>query len=119
MKNQILASFISLFVLTSLNSCGSLHSVTRIDSNASFVLGEGKHGAYKAIVRNVGKQDVAIYQQPAGMMEPVYLGVLKPGESARYPVASNTKIVLKNQGNGEAQMELKVKGDTDLSMGYQ
>ncbi|HRH34262.1 MAG TPA: hypothetical protein PKY12_04350 [Catalimonadaceae bacterium] len=102
-----------------LSSCGVLHSVTSIEANKSFVLGQGKHGSYKARVKNVGSQPVEIFIQEMGNPALTSLGILKPGEENFYPVKSNTMVMLKNIGNSTAEMKLDVKGDTGLSMGYQ
>jgi hypothetical protein len=116
MKTILLSILIALGLLS---SCNSLHSVTTIDPAKSFVLGQGKHGSYKARVQNVGEEPVEVFCQTSGSSAPFSLGILKPGQKAFYPVPSNSMVMLKNLGSGKAQMQLVVKGDTDLSMGYQ
>jgi hypothetical protein len=101
-----------------LASCGSLHSVTTIEANKSFVLGQGRHGSYKAKVQNIGDHPVEVFVQQPDNGPVVSLGVLKPREINNYPVKANTTVMLKNLGSSPATLKLDVKGDTDLSMGY-
>jgi hypothetical protein len=114
MKNITFAALLAL-----LASCGTLHSVTSIEANQSFVLGQGRHGSYKAKVLNVGNQPVEIFIQAKDCAAKTSIGILKPGEKSMYPVKANSTVMLKNLGPSTAQMKLDVKGDTDLSMGYQ
>lgn len=115
MKNTLLLGLVSILALCSF---GGLHSVTYIEPGQTFVLGEGQHSAFKAKAENIGQQPVEIFLKPQGKAE-VTLGILKPGDQARYPVAANTTVRLKNLGQGKAEIKLHIKGDTDLGMEYE
>jgi len=114
MEKQFL--YLALGLLT---SCSTLKSVTTIGSQSSFVLGQGKHGSYKARLENVGKEVVEIFLQPSQTNNVVSLGVLQPGQFAKYEVPPNTKVMLKNLGNQDAKMKVNLRGEKQLSMGYE
>jgi hypothetical protein len=114
-----------LFVLTILAcfsaSCGvfgSLTSHTIIGANESFVLGEGQHGSYSVRLRNTSRQTLTITQTQSD-------GTVIKTVSAPHNVwlsldiAKNTAVRISNTSDRQAAVDLKVQGDTNLSMGYQ
>ena len=100
-----------------LNLFDSLTSTTIIEPNQSFVLGEGRHGAYTAKIVNKGKVDVEVSGERENE-ERKSLGVLKPDDRGEYNVAKNMKVIFKNLGDKTATIGIKLSGDTGLSMGY-
>ncbi|OYU82477.1 MAG: hypothetical protein CFE24_15460 [Flavobacterium sp. BFFFF2] len=107
-----------IFTLASCSVFNSLTSQTYIKPHERFVLGNNKHGSFKANVKNSSKNDLYIIQLPidGGSHSPV---VLHPNESIRLKVDRNTAISIENQFDEQATVDLLVKGDTGLSMGYQ
>ncbi len=98
-------------------SCRTLKSNTTIKPNDSFVLGNNQHGVFKVKLKNVSKNDIEVY------MAPVAGGsysrqTVKPNESISVKVEKNTALVVDNKSADTASVDLKVKGDIGLSMGY-
>jgi hypothetical protein len=123
MKKIILSAFIVLVSVSIFQAFGSVNlfadltSNTIIEPNQSFVLGEGKHGDYKAKIINKGEVDVEVFGEREDE-ERKSLGVLKPNDKNEYNIAKNTKVIFKNLGNKTATISIKLSGDTGLSMGY-
>jgi hypothetical protein len=98
-------------------SCSTLGSTTYIDPQQSFVLGKGKHGAYKAYLSNPGSTDISVYLENNGKM--TSLGVLKPKEAVHYRVPANYTVRFHNADTIQGVVRINAIGDTRLSMGYQ
>ncbi len=112
---KILSSLVTGVIL--LASCKTLTSNTIIKANESFVLGNNRHGSFKVKLRNVSTSNLDVY------MAPVDGGIysrqqVKPDETVSVHVESNTAIVIENATDKTASVDLKVSGDTGLSMGY-
>jgi len=112
MKKLLFPLFITVAILA---SC-SLTSQTFIGPQKAFELGDGKHGAFTAIVKNDCGVPVVIYKMPLGDTA-IKLATLIPGQKKTIRFAANTKAIFKNNSNAEAVVKLKVTGDTGLSMG--
>lgn len=113
--------FLALLLFAVLgSSCGifsQLTSTTQIEANKSFVLGQGNHGSYNANIKNIAKSNVEVFKSAAdGTM--VSLGILEPGDQQQYAVPKDTKVAFMNIGKSMARIEIKLVGDTNLSMGY-
>jgi hypothetical protein len=98
-------------------SCRTLHSNTAIKPNDSFVLGNNEHGSFKVKLTNTSKNDLEVY------MAPVAGGshsrkTVKQNESISVKVEKNTALIVDNKSTDTASVNLKVKGDLGLSMGY-
>ena len=105
-----------LFIAT-LQSCRTINSTTYIAPKEAFVLGEGKHGSYKAKVKNIGNSEIEIMQvDKAG--NSVSLGILKQGDKGAYPVARNMTVMFSNLGKQEGILKIHARGDVNLSMGF-
>jgi hypothetical protein len=104
-----------LLAAASLTSC-ALTSQTTIRPNKEFELGDGEHGAFKATVKNISTVPVEVCATPLGGTEKK-LATLQPGEQQTVRFAANTKATFKNNNNTQADLKLKVTGDTGLSMG--
>ena len=101
-------------------SCGiftSLTSTTTIGPQNSFVLGNNKHGAFSVNLKNISPNPLKIHLAPidGGTHSPM---VVQPNQKASLKVDRNTAVVIGNPSNESADVELKVHGDTGLSMGY-
>jgi hypothetical protein len=115
MKTQlILAVTLAGFILA---SCRTLTSTTTIDANKSFVLGNNEHGTFKARLKNISKNDVIVHHAPIAGGTHTYETV-KPKQTVAVHVEKNTALVIANKSADQARVELLVKGDTGLSMGY-
>jgi hypothetical protein len=117
MRSYLLLLAITCVFLTSCISFKSLHSTTVIKSNDAFVLGNNEHGKFYVHVTNMSSGDLTIWQCPifGGKHSPL---VLKTMSQAKISVDQNTALRFENNNLGEATIQLKVKGDLGLSMGY-
>lgn len=106
---------IILLAAIPLSSC-SLTSRTTIGPQKAFELGDGRHGSFKAVVKNDSDVPVVVYQVPLGGAE-IKLIALQPGQQKTVRFAADTKAIFKNTTNKEAAVLLKVTGDTGLTMG--
>jgi ABC-type Fe3+-hydroxamate transport system substrate-binding protein len=104
-----------LVTLIMFSAC-ALTSNTVIGPKKEFELGDGKHGAFEAVVKNVSDATVDIYKQPLGGAQEKVIS-LAPGDKTTVSIAADTKAIFKNLSNGQASLNLKVTGDTGLSMG--
>lgn len=112
--NRILALLIFILFL---GGC-KLTSQTNIAPNKSFVLGQGEHGSYSATVKNIGADGIEVLLTKNDTQ--TSLGILNPGEKSNYQVSKNCMVVFKNLSADKfATINIKAKGDTNLSMGYQ
>ena len=112
----LICAFSAFFVV----SCGifsSLTSTTTIGPQNSFVLGDNQHGAFRVDLKNISPNPLSIHLAPidGGTHS---LVVVQPNQKASLKVDRNTAVVIANQFNEDANVELKVHGDTGLSMGY-
>ncbi len=114
MKNLFLSLF--AFVVFA-SSCKTLTSSTSIKPNDSFVLGNNEHGAFTVKLKNVSANDVEVYMAPITGGSYSRL-IVKPYQVVTVSVEKNTALVVDNKSNDKALVDLKVKGDVGLSMGY-
>ena len=107
----------SAFFMVSCGIFGSLTSVTNIGPQDSFVLGNNQHGSFHINLKNIAQHPLNIHLAPidGGKHSPV---VVQPDQKISLKVDRNTAVVIANQSNDNASVELKVVGDTGLSMGY-
>ena len=113
---KVLFSLLALaFIFT---SCRTLSSTTYIKANDSFLLGNNEHGGFSVKLKNVSPNDVTVHRAPiAGGQHSAQ--VVKPSESVTVKVEKNTALVVGNQSQEQATVQLLVKGNTgSLSMGY-
>ncbi len=115
MKKNI---FFTLSLLILIFGCKSLTSVTTIEANKSFLLGEGKHGSYNATIKNVGSDLIEVFLIDSKKIKNS-LGLLKINQSATYQVPENSAVQFKNMSSSKnGVIEIKAHGDTNLTMGY-
>ncbi len=95
-----------------------LNSTTTIQGNQAFILGNNPHGSFSAALKNIAPTDITIWKCPisGGQHSPI---TLKPGENVFVRVEKNTALKIENASANAVDVELKVKGDIGLSMGYQ
>ncbi len=108
--------FTTVLVAITLASC-SLTSNTIIKPNDNFVLGNNEHGSFKVKLKNVSKNNIEVYHAPIKGGKHSAQKV-KPNEYATLKVDRNTALVISNASKDTASVDLKVTGDTGLSMGY-
>lgn len=95
-----------------------LHSTTTIQGNHAFLLGNNPHGSFSVKVKNIAPTDITVWKCPiaGGRHSPI---TLKPNEQTFVRVEKNTALKIENTSMNSVDVELKVKGDVGLSMGYQ
>ena len=115
MKKVLSAFIITLAFVTT--SCRTLTSTTYIKAQDSFILGNNEHGGYSVRLKNVSANEVQLWKAPigGGRHSPV---TVKPNETIKTNVDKNTALRIENKSNEQVAVELLVKGDTNLSMGY-
>ena len=99
------------------SACGTLTSTTTIDANNSFVLGNNQHGAFTVRMKNISQSDIEVHRAPVSGGRHSF-EIIKPGQTVKVKVEENTALVIGNKSDKTANVELFVKGDTGLSMGY-
>jgi len=112
-KLVLVIALVGLF----LNSCGTLTSTTAIDAKNSFVLGNNQHGEFSVRLKNISQSDIEVHRAPIDGGRHSF-ETIKPGQTIKVKVEKNTAMVISNKSNEVASVELFVKGDTGLSMGY-
>jgi hypothetical protein len=114
MKNLFITTLIIASLLT---ACRTLTSITYIDANNSFVLGNNEHGSFNVRLKNVSSDNVEVHHAPIEGGTHTYETV-KPGQTVNVTVEKDCALVIDNKSSNKANVELLVKGDTGLSMGY-
>lgn len=114
MKN--LFFLIALFLFSSCG-LGSLTSNTTIEPNNSFILGNNIHNKFNVKLTNNSKNNLKVFLAPidGGTHSPQYV---KPKQTVFVKVSKNTGLIIENNTKDTANVDLKVKGDTGLNMGY-
>lgn len=116
MRTTIKTLFLAL-AFTSCGMFGSLTSNTTIKANDSFVLGNNEHGTFKVKLKNVSKNSLRVFMKPitGGSHSPIEV---KPNETVTVKAERDTALIIENNSNETASVNLYVTGDTGLSMGY-
>ncbi|MFN5169939.1 MAG: hypothetical protein ACK5DD_09950 [Cyclobacteriaceae bacterium] len=113
-----LFTFLTLALMTA--GCAvfqTINSVTSIDANNSFVLGNNAHNPFRVQLTNISQFPVVVYQKPL-TGEAVLAKTVAPGQSIEIRNEKNTALIIENQHNERVDVKLKVWGDTNLSMNY-
>ena len=112
-----------ILILSSLQACKRVSSffgsTTYIPPAKTFALGEGKHNAYGATVKNVGRAIVEVIQIDEQGIS-TSLGTLTGNEQKNFEIKANHAILFKNQSTKE-QGTLAIqlfRVTSSLSMGY-
>jgi hypothetical protein len=110
-------SIILVLVISSCSIFSSLTSTTTIRPNESFVLGNNEHASFKVLLKNISNHELRIVMAPiaGGTYSPI---TVSPNETVTVKTDRNTALVIENKSIEQANVTLKVTGDTGLSMGY-
>jgi hypothetical protein len=107
-------------IVIAFTSCSIFKTVTSnitIQPNDSFVLGDNIHGQFSVKLKNVSKNAVTVYHAPKDGGKHTFETV-QPNQTIKIKIEANTALVVENKSNDVASVDLLVKGDTGLSMGY-
>ena len=120
-KKIIMKKITSILVLIiSIASCSMFKSVTSnttITPQNSFVLGNNEHGTFSVKLKNVSKNEIVLHRAPIAGGNHSFITV-QPNETINVKVEENTALVIENKSSDTASVDLIIKGDTGLSMGY-
>ena len=109
-----------LVLIISIASCSMFKSVTSntsITPQNSFVLGNNEHGTFSVKLKNVSKNEIVLHRAPIAGGNHSFITV-QPNETINVKVEENTALVIENKSSDTASVDLIIKGDTGLSMGY-
>lgn len=109
--------FVFIIIILSASACRTLHSVTTIEPQNSFILGNNPHNTFKVQLTNQGKNAVEIWHAPisGGNHSPLKV---QPNQTVSVKVERNTALRIENKSNDTTDVKLRVRGDLGLSMGY-
>lgn len=121
MKIHSLASLLllglALSLALALASCGTINSGLNIAPGQEFRLGENEHGSFSVFATNAGAVAVTVLEEAVGG-ERVELATLVPGASVEQRFRADTIAIFLNSSQSPARLDVKIVGDTNLSMGY-
>jgi hypothetical protein len=96
----------------------SIHSDLFIEPGKQFVLGGEQQGKFKVAAHNKGKVPVTIKERPRG--GGIFgKATLAPGQHTTLAFGARSAAVLLNPSAQQANLDLRITGDTNLSMNYQ
>ncbi|AHJ97109.1 hypothetical protein [Hymenobacter swuensis] len=116
-RSATVATFAALLLLVTACWAG-ITSNLLIEPGKQFVLGGGQLGGFKVEAHNVGKVPVEFKERPRGG------GIfgkttLAPGERGTLRFMAGSTALLLNPSAQQAKVDLKITGDTRLSMTYE
>ncbi len=122
MQNKMKKLLIALTALTlTASSCktvySKVYSTTTIEAKKSFVLGDNDHEAYEVTIKKMSKDDVLLSQIQKGGTKQL-IQVLNSNKSAIIKIEKNTALYIENKSDKKAIVELDIKSNSSLSMGY-
>lgn len=115
---MIKSIFSILITAILLSACSTLHSITTIKANDTFILGNNRHGRFSASVTNIASSPITVWQYPIDGGRHSAL-TLQPAKNVKIRVDKNTALRIENKSDKSIDVQLVVKGDVGLSMGYQ
>ena len=95
----------------------ALTSTTTIKANDAFILGNNEHGKYSVRLKNISNSEITVWRVPISGGQHTPLQV-RANQKSEVKVDRNTALRIENPSLLEVSVELRVTGDTDLSMGY-
>lgn len=104
--------------LIAFSSCGSLHSTTYIQPHDAFVLGNNLHGKFSVKMTNTSDQSIQVEMHPNGGGQHS-LQTIAAGKTTHFKTDRNTAVHFMNNSADTVAIQLTVRGDVNLSMGYQ
>jgi hypothetical protein len=114
---KLIAIVTIVIATTSCSIFKTVTSNTTIQPNDSFVLGDNIHGEFSVKLKNISKNAITVYHAPNDGGKHTFETV-QPKQTINVKVEPNTALVVENKSNDVASVDLLVKGDTGLSMGY-
>ena len=113
----MIKSLFTILLAGILLSACTLHSTTTIQAKDAFILGNNKHGRFSASVTNISTSPLTVWQYPidGGRHSPL---TLQPAANVKVRVDRNTALRIENPSEKSVDVQLVVKGDVGLSMGY-
>jgi hypothetical protein len=107
----------TLFASCRLLPFAGLTSTTYIKGKDAFILGNNKHGKFFAKLKNASNTTLTVWKCPiyGGRHSPI---TVNPNETVKVNVDRDTALKIENDSDVQVAVELVVKGDTGLSMGY-
>ncbi|GAA3929976.1 hypothetical protein [Hymenobacter algoricola] len=113
----LLLTLVAVFVAATACWAG-IRSGLVIEPGKQFVLGGGQPGSFKVEAHNVGKVSVEIKERPrdGGIFGKT---TLAPGARGTLRFMAGSTAVLLNPSTQQVKVDLKISGDTRLSMGYE
>ena len=114
---KIISIYAIIILITSCSMFKTVTSNTTITPQNSFILGNNEHGSFTVKLKNVSKNDVVLHRTPITGGNHSFITV-KPTETVKVNVESNTALIIENKSNDTASVDLYIKGDTGLSMGF-
>jgi hypothetical protein len=110
-----------LIALTALtltaSSCKTVYSTTTIEAKKSFVLGDNEHDAFEATLKNISTEDLELFQMPNGGAKQL-IQILNSNKTATVKIEKNTALYIENKSDNKVSVELNLKSNSHLSMGY-
>ena len=116
-KRNVVGGIWIVLAVVVLAGCASRYSGLSVPPQSRFELGGSQSGAFTAALENVGPVAVTVIERARGGAETVR-GTVVPGASARLRFAPGSAALVVNAADREAQVDVNLTGDTNLSMGY-
>jgi hypothetical protein len=114
---KLIAIVTIVIATTSCSMFKTITSNTIIQPNDSFVLGDNVHGEFSVKLKNVSKNSITVYHAPNDGGKHTF-ETIQPNQTIKVKVEPNTALIVENKSSDVASVDLLVKGDTGLSMGY-
>jgi hypothetical protein len=114
MKKLLIA--LTAITLTA-TSCKTVYSTTSIEPNKSFVLGDNEHEVFEVTVKNISKENLELLKMPNGGTKEL-IQILNPDKTATIKIEKNTALYIDNKSTKKVSVELNLKSNSHLSMGY-
>ncbi|QIX62987.1 hypothetical protein FY528_08390 [Hymenobacter lutimineralis] len=113
----VIATCAAVFLLVTACWAG-ITSNLLIEPGKQFALGGGQLGAFRVVAHNVGKVPVEIKERPRGGGN-FGKTTLAPGARGTLRFMAGSTALLLNPSAQQARLDLKITGDTRLSMTYE
>ncbi len=97
---------------------GPIHSNLLIDAGKQFILGGEQRGAFTVKGKNTGKVAVRVVERFASG-DTLGRGVAAPGARVALSFQKGSAAVIINNGKVQANLDLRITGDTGLGMRYE
>ncbi|TAE10981.1 MAG: hypothetical protein EAZ47_11105 [Bacteroidetes bacterium] len=112
---KILVGLAAITLTTS--SCKTVYSTTSIEPKKFFVLGDNEHEAFEITIKNISKENLELLKVPNGGKSEL-VQILNPHKKATIIIEKNTALYVHNKSQFKVAVELDIKSNSHLSMGY-